>query len=287
MALILQGAPVAKAIYEEIRGKVAEHGLQPRLRVFMVGADPASDYYLQNIAKRGEKSGIAVEIQRFPADASPMALSEALEAANDDPAVHAIMVQRPLPKSFDEPALLARIRPEKDVDAVTAANLGRLILDQPGFAPCTAEAVLRVLAHYGISTSGREVVIVGRSAVIGRPLANLLLRRGDSGDATVTVCHTRTPDLSSVARRAEILVAAAGKARMITLDMIREGAVVIDVGVNAVEGSDGSTEYVGDVDYVNVIDRVSAITPVPGGIGSVTTAVLLHHVLESVTRRSQ
>jgi methylenetetrahydrofolate dehydrogenase (NADP+)/methenyltetrahydrofolate cyclohydrolase len=281
MTTILQGAPVAKAIYDRIRASVEELGFAPFLQVFIAGADPASDFYVQNIVKRGAKVGITVEVVRFSESVGSQEFADALRVASSNPAVHGIMVQRPLPKHLDETAILAHVHPDKDVDAVTVENMGRLLLEREGFYPCTAESVIEVMRFYGISPAGKEVVVLGRSAVIGKPLANMLLRKGIDGDATVTVCHSRSPHLAEITKCADILVAAIGRAGFVTREMIRPEAVVLDVGVNEVTNPDGTNRYVGDVDYSGVVEIVSAITPVPGGIGTVTTAVLLAHVIDA------
>ncbi|MCD4828628.1 MAG: bifunctional 5,10-methylenetetrahydrofolate dehydrogenase/5,10-methenyltetrahydrofolate cyclohydrolase [Candidatus Cloacimonetes bacterium] len=273
----LKGRPVAKAIYNEVRTALEKAATTPCLHVLMVGDDPASQYYVGNISKRAAKVGINVEVESLPADVSRQALLQRIEALNADAAVHGVMVQKPLPSHIDTAIVDAAVNPAKDVDGAHPLNVGRLALDRETLVPATAQAVLEILRHYGIHTAGRNVTILGRSAVIGRPLANLLLYKNEPGNATVTVCHSRTRDLAAETRRADILVAAIGRPRFVSADMVREGTVVIDVGVNQIEEG-GASVYVGDVDYTTVTIKASAITPVPGGVGTVTTACLVRNV---------
>lgn len=277
MAELLKGKPVAKAIYDEVKQALQDVENGPHLHVLLVGEDPASLFYVGNIRKRAGKVGVSVEVETLPEETTQSALLERIAALNADSGVHGVMVQKPLPRGFDAQIVDAAIDPAKDVDGGHPYNAGRLVLEQETFIPATALAVLEMLRYYQIETSGRNVTVLGRSAVIGRPLANLLLYRGDTGNATVTVCHSRTRDLASETRRADILVAAIGQPEFVKAEMVRDGAVVIDVGVNQIE-RDGESVYVGDVDASSVTTNASALTPVPGGVGSVTTACLVRNV---------
>jgi len=282
VSLQLLGKPAAAAIYEQITASL--NGTRPCLHVLLVGSDPASRYYVGNIARQAAKVGVLVNVEELPAEVGQAALMQRIAALNADREVHGVMVQRPLPAGYDDRAVSGAIDPAKDVDGAHPLNAGRLMLEQQTLVPATAQAVLEMLRHYQITTSGKQVTIVGRSAVIGRPLANLLLYRSEPGNATVTVCHSRTPHLAAETLRADILVAAMGRPRFITAEMVRPGAVVIDVGVNEIEES-GKTAYVGDVDFASVQEKALAITPVPGGVGTLTTACLIRNVYYASQRQ--
>jgi len=285
MTVILKGKPVAAAIYGQIHAALQNNvEAQPCLLIMQVGEDPASQFYVSNLIKQAGKVGVNARVETLPAGASQSVLLDRIAAYSADGTVHGIMVQRPLPPGMNSSAIDAAIAPEKDVDGAHPLNAGRLAQGLTTFVPATAQAVLEVLKHYGIPTAGRRVTILGRSGVIGRPLANLLLQKGEGGDATVTVCHSKTRDIPSRTAEADILVAAVGRARFVTADMVGEGAVVIDVGVNQIE-EEGQTVYVGDVDYIAVTEKASAITPVPGGVGTITTACLVRNVYYAWKRR--
>ena len=284
MSELLKGKPVAKAIYAEVKAALEAAGANPRLHVLLVGEDPASLFYVGNIRKQAGKVGVDVEVETLPADTDQSSLLARIAQLNADAATHGIMVQKPLPNGVDATVIDAAIDPGKDVDGGHPLNAGRLVLEQETLVPATAQAVIEILRHYQIETTGRNVTVLGRSAVIGRPVANLLLYRGAVGNATVTICHSRTKNLAAETRRADILIAAIGKPRFVTADMVREDAVVIDVGVNQID-EDGETVYVGDVDFDAVTTKAFAVSPVPGGVGTVTTACLVRNVYYAWTRR--
>jgi methylenetetrahydrofolate dehydrogenase (NADP+)/methenyltetrahydrofolate cyclohydrolase len=273
--VILQGRPVADKVLADVRDGVArlsrERGVTPGLAVVLVGSDPASAVYVRGKKNTAASVGIASPDYVYPEGLGQGALLELVDRLNADPSVHGILVQLPLPKGLDEDEVVRRIAPEKDVDGLTPTNLGRLLAGKPGTVPCTPAGCLEVLDHYGAALEGAEAVVVGRSRLVGKPLAQLLLAR----HATVTMCHTRTRDLAFHTRRADILCVAAGRPRMITGDMVKPGAWVIDVGVNRLE----SGKLAGDVDFASVEKVAHAITPVPGGIGPMTIAMLMKNTL--------
>lgn len=278
MSEILRGAPVADALTEEAAARAAalrERGVVPGLAILRVGERPDDLSYERAALRRCERAGVAARLVTLPAGCSQAELLAAIEDVNADPAVHGCLMFRPLPPTLDEDAACAALAPEKDVDGITAGSLYGVFANRPvGFAPCTAEAVVALLDHYDVPLDGAEVTVVGRSLVIGKPVAQLLLARG----ATVTTCHTRTRDLAACCRRADVVVAAVGRARTVGADCAREGQVVVDVGVN---WDEASQRLVGDVDLDAVAPVASAVTPVPGGVGAVTTAVLMRHVIEA------
>lgn len=273
----LTGKPVAKAVYDTIKAGLAQYEATAKLVIVFIGDDPSAQFYVRNLEKRGAKVGIEVETRHCEPSISHHQLLKMIQTLNNDSTVHGIMLQKPLPSQINEEEIVLTISPDKDMDGFHPLNMGRLVLDQDAFLPSTPAAVIEMLRHYQIEVAGKHVVVLGRSAVVGKPLANLLLRKADVGNATVTVCHSRTRDLSDVTRSADILVAAIGQPRFVTAAMIKPEAVVIDVGVNQVE-DEGKTIYVGDVDYAGCETLASRITPVPGGVGTVTTALLLHNV---------
>jgi len=277
-----------KAVSAEIRAEIAEavrelkaRGVTPGLGVLLVGDDPASRSYVTAKEKACAEAGIHSEEVRLPPTASRQEILQVVEDFNRAESIHGILVQLPLPDSSMEDDVISAIRPEKDVDGFHPVNVGRLLLGLPGFIPCTPHGIVQLLLRSGFAVAGRHVVIVGRSRIVGRPLANLLTSRGPLGNATVTVCHTRTRDLARFTRQAEILVAAAGRPRLITADMVSEGVVVVDVGVNRVEDDSRPRGYrlVGDVDFEAVKEKAAAITPVPGGVGPMTITMLLYNTV--------
>ncbi len=283
--VLIDGKKIAQQVRSEVREAVAcavSKGVRaPGLAVLLVGDDPASQVYVRNKEKACQEAGIVSFAHRLPADSTEGVLLDLIAALNEDDSVDGILLQLPLPKGLDSQKCLLAIHPEKDVDGFHPDNVGRLSLGLPGFVSCTPAGCIELLKRYNLPCQGKNAVVVGRSNIVGKPLAMLLQRRGAFGDATVTVCHSRTPDLAAVCRRADFLFAAIGSPKFIKADMVKEGAVVIDVGINRTE--DG---LCGDVDFEAVKDKVSAITPVPGGVGPMTIAMLLQNTLASWKRRT-
>ena len=275
MAKIIDGKKIAaetrKDIAERAAKFTAEHGFAPGLAVIIVGEDPASQVYVRNKKKACEEVGFYSQVYEMPAVTTMDDLLAKIETLKNDPKIHGILVQLPLPKHLDEKAVIAAIPPEKDVDAFHLINTGKIMLGEYSFLPCTPAGVMKMLEHENIDVSGKECVVIGRSNIVGKPMAMLLLH----ANGTVTICHSRTKDLAEVTRRADILVVAIGKADFVTGDMVKEGAVVIDVGMNRRE--DG--KLTGDVDFASVEPKASAITPVPGGVGPMTITMLMENTL--------
>jgi len=278
---ILQGRPVADKVLAEVKAGVAalkqRTGVEPALAVILVGEDPASQIYVRNKKRAADEVGIASRDFLFPQGCTQAELLETIRRINADSALHGILLQLPLPKGMDEDQAVAAIAPQKDADGLHPMSLGNLLGGKPTAIPCTPAGCIEILDHYGIPIEGAEAVMVGRSRLVGKPLAQLLLAR----HATVTMCHTRTRDLAGHCRRADILCVAAGKPRVITGDMIKEGAVVIDVGVNRLE----TGKLAGDVDFESASKRARAITPVPGGVGPMTIAMLMKNTLLVASRQ--
>lgn len=282
-ARILDGKAISAEIRAEIAADVAEFkkqfGVTPCLAAVLVGEDPASEVYVRNKQRACEKAGLQSRLQRMPGETSEAELLARVEQLNQDDEVHGILVQLPLPKQIRETRILDAVHPLKDVDAFHAENVGLVVQGRPRFLPCTPHGVLQILHRSEIPVAGKHVVVVGRSEIVGKPLANMLVQRDShlgpqAANATVTVCHSRTTDLAEITRLADILVAAIGQARFITADMIKAGAVVIDVGINRTDEG-----LVGDVDFEGVLDVASAVTPVPGGVGPLTVTMLLQNTL--------
>jgi methylenetetrahydrofolate dehydrogenase (NADP+)/methenyltetrahydrofolate cyclohydrolase len=275
-ARILDGRALAATLQAEIAADVAAlvraRGVMPCLAAVLVGQDPASEVYVRNKRRACEKAGLASQLHRLPADTSEAELLALLARLNADPLVHGILVQLPLPPQIGTERVLEAVDPCKDVDAFHPENVGRLVQGRPRFLPCTPHGVQQLLLRNGIEIAGRRVTIVGRSDIVGKPLANMLIQRG--ADATVTVCHSRTRDLAAVTREAEILVVAIGRARFVTAEMVAPGAAVIDVGMNR-----AGQVLCGDVDFDRVSQVAGAITPVPGGVGPLTVTMLLYNTL--------
>ena len=278
---ILSGKEVAAKVLAEVKAGVAalraKTGVQPGLAVVLVGDDPASQIYVRNKKRAADEVGIATRDFLFPGGCSQAELLETIRAINRDPSLHGILLQLPLPKGMDEDQAVAAIAPEKDADGLHPMSLGNLLGGKPSAVPCTPAGCIEILDHYGIPIEGAEAVVVGRSRLVGKPLAQLLLAR----NATVTMCHTRTRDLAAHCRRADILCVAAGRPRFITGDMIKEGAVVIDVGVNRLD----TGKLAGDVDFDSAALRARAITPVPGGVGPMTVAMLMKNTWRASARQ--
>ncbi|MBC8384496.1 MAG: bifunctional 5,10-methylene-tetrahydrofolate dehydrogenase/5,10-methylene-tetrahydrofolate cyclohydrolase [Candidatus Cloacimonetes bacterium] len=283
---ILSAKPVIKQIYSSIRTGIAESGIVPKLVIIVIGEDPAAEYYVQNLVKKGKKNNIIVETINYDHGIEEKTVVGKIVELNSDNSIHGIMIQKPLPEQIDEFVINKTIAPEKDMDAFNPVNLGKLLLGISGFVPCTPAAVLEMISFYDIEVSGKNVVIIGRSNIVGKPLANLLLRKSKPGNATVTVCHSRTANLAKISSQADVLIAAIGKPFFVKPEMVKENALIIDVGVNRVFDDEKGYKYVGDVDYDACFEKVSAITPVPGGVGSVTTAMLLRNVFLSCKNTS-
>jgi methylenetetrahydrofolate dehydrogenase (NADP+)/methenyltetrahydrofolate cyclohydrolase len=281
-ATILDGKALAKAMQAETAAAVAElvagGGPRPGLATVLVGDDPASHVYVRNKRRACEQAGMVSFHHELSTSASQAELLDLVGRLNADPAVHGILVQLPLPKQIDEAVVIRAVAPHKDVDCFHPENVGLLTAGHPRFLPCTPHGVQQLLVRNEVTIAGAHVVIVGRSNIVGKPLALMLMRKGPGGDATVTVAHSRTRDLSGLTRQADVLVAAIGKARFITADMVRRGAAVVDVGVNRLP--DGT--LAGDVDFEAVSQTAGAITPVPGGVGPMTISMLLHNTLQAV-----
>jgi methylenetetrahydrofolate dehydrogenase (NADP+)/methenyltetrahydrofolate cyclohydrolase len=277
----LKGKPIALAINKVSKALIAEHNLKPKMLLIQVGDDPASSYYVQSIITTAGRLGCQAELVTLAADCTQSELIATINAANSDPAVHGIMLQKPLPKSMDDTAVNMQINPDKDIDALHPLNLGKILMEEDGFLPNTPAAVYYTLKYYQIDPMGKNLVILGRSNVVGKPLANMLLWKRDSANATVTVCHSRTQNLAAICQKADILIAAIGKAEFVGADMIKEDAILIDVGINEKKMDDGSVGYVGDIDYKACYDKALAITPVPGGIGRITTSLLYLNLVKA------
>ncbi|MDI3256616.1 MAG: bifunctional methylenetetrahydrofolate dehydrogenase/methenyltetrahydrofolate cyclohydrolase FolD [Kyrpidia sp.] len=278
-AQILDGKRLAAALRQQIKKEVDDlrktRGLVPGLAVLLVGDDPASQSYVRGKEKASAEVGIHSVVEHLPGDLAEEVLLEKIDRYNSDPAIHGILVQLPLPGHISQDRVIHRISPEKDVDGFHPWNVGRLYSDGEGFIPCTPAGILEMVHRTGVDVAGRHAVVVGRSRIVGRPVAQLLLRE----NATVTICHSKTRDLPGLTRQADILVAAVGRPRLITADMVKPGAVVIDVGVNRVDG-----RLVGDVDFEPVAEVAGWITPVPGGVGPMTITMLLSNTLWSAKR---
>ncbi|ESP88848.1 bifunctional methylenetetrahydrofolate dehydrogenase/methenyltetrahydrofolate cyclohydrolase FolD [Candidatus Halobonum tyrrellensis] len=280
------------AVAEEIRAGVSDcvetltdTGVKPGLATVLMSDDPASETYVSMKQRDCEEVGIEGIHVDVDNDAPAEELYDTVERLNDDDDVHGVLVQKPFVDQVDERRVLRTIAPEKDVDAFHPANVGRLVAGDPRFKPCTPHGIQRLLESVDVETEGKEAVVVGRSDIVGKPMANMLFSKSAGGNATTTVCHSRTEDLAAHTRRADIVVAAAGRPEFITGDMVSEGCVVVDVGINRVE-RDGDSELVGDVAYDEVAEKAAAITPVPGGVGPMTRAMLLYNTVKAASAES-
>ncbi|MFA4015393.1 MAG: hypothetical protein RUDDFDWM_000473 [Candidatus Fervidibacterota bacterium] len=275
-ARILDGKAIAAQIQQEIKLELDElkekHGITPGLAVVLVGENPASEVYVRNKGRKCEELGIRSIVKRLPESASEKEVIDTVIQLNEDESVHGIIVQLPLPSHIDPEVVISHIDPNKDVDGFHPVNVGWMFIGRNRFVPCTPAGIIEILDRSGIEIEGKRAVVVGRSNIVGKPLSILLLQR----NATVTVCHSRTTNLPEVTRQADILVAAVGKARLIKADMVKEGAVVIDVGINRVDD-----KIVGDVDFDSVKEVASAITPVPGGVGPLTVIMLMRNTVQA------
>ncbi len=280
-------AEIRKEITEEVK-KVKARGINPGLIVILVGEDPASTVYVRNKGKACDEVGITSETVRLPATTSEAELVDLVRKLNSNPKWHGILVQLPLPKQINESRIINTIDPDKDVDAFHPFNIGRLLIGEPIFMPCTPAGVQELLMRSGNDPKGKHVVICGRSNIVGKPMAAILIQKQAGANATVTIVHTGTKDMAHYLRQGDIIVAAAGKAKMITADMVKEGAVVIDVGINRIDDPSNpkGSKLVGDVDYDAVKEKVSAITPVPGGVGPMTITMLLKNTIKAAVNQA-
>ena len=285
-AKIIDGKQVASDMREELKAQVAElkeQNITVGLGVIFVGDDPASKSYVTAKERACEQVGIYSQDNRLAADATQDELLALIDKMNNDPRINGILVQLPLPSHIDESQVLLAIDPSKDVDGFHPVNVGKMVAGEKAFLPCTPHGIIKLLQRSNVTIEGSEVVIVGRSNIVGKPLANMLIQKSADGNATVTVCHTRTKNLSQHTLRADIIIAAVGRPNTITADMVKDGAVVIDVGVNRVDDATKKRGYrlVGDVDFERVKEKASLITPVPGGVGPMTITMLLYNTAES------
>lgn len=288
-AKIIDGKQIAADMQIEIKEEVAnlkKEGIVPGLGVILVGEDPASQSYVTAKERACENLGIYSDDNRLAANTTQQDLIALINRMNKDPKINGILVQLPLPKHLDEGEVLLAISPDKDVDGFHPTNIGKMVAGQPAFLPCTPHGVIKLLQRNGVKIEGAHVVIVGRSNIVGKPIANMLIQKNETGNATVTVCHTRTKDLANHTRQADILIAAVGRPNTITADMIKDGVAVIDVGVNRVEDATKKRGYrlAGDVDFEAVKEKASVITPVPGGVGPMTITMLLYNTVESAKK---
>jgi methylenetetrahydrofolate dehydrogenase (NADP+) / methenyltetrahydrofolate cyclohydrolase len=280
MATVIDGRKISAEIKAEVAAGVEQlkndSGITPGLAVIIVGEDPGSTIYVRNKEKACAETGIYSEKHELPEDVSEETLLSLVERLNNDPKIHGLLVQLPLPKHIDEDKVIDAIEVKKDVDGFTPVNVGNMLIGKECFLPCTPHGIIVLLQRSGVDISGKDAVVVGRSNIVGKPAAILLMQH----DATVTICHSRTKDLAAHTGRADILVVGIGKPKMITADMVKEGAAIVDAGINRNEEG----KVVGDVDYDGVFDKVGAITPVPGGVGLMTVAMLMFNTLEAAKR---
>lgn len=286
MTKIIDGKAIANQMQEEMKAKTLElkqKGIVPGLAAVLIGENPASQTYVKNKEKTCEKVGIYSDVRRLPATTTEEELLALVDEMNNNTKINGILVQLPLPDHINEGKILLRINPDKDVDGFHPVNVGKMVVGQPCFLPCTPHGCKVLLERSGIETSGKHLVILGRSNIVGKPLANIMVQKEKGANAIVTICHTGTKDIAYYTRQADILVAAVGRVRMVTADMVRDGVVVIDVGINRIDDPTSKSGYriVGDVDYDTVFEKASAITPVPGGVGPMTITMLIHNTIQS------
>lgn len=288
-AIIIDGKLVAAGVSEKLKSRIAclkGRGVTPGLAAVLVGDDPASATYVGSKARACRKLGLYSETITRPANTTQADLIDIVKDLNGNDKIHGILVQSPLPSQIDELSIILTIDPKKDVDGFHPYNVGMLNIGQPTLVSCTPMGIVKLLEYYEIDPAGREVVVVGRSNIVGKPIAALLARKGPGADATVTIAHSRTADLKAVTRRADILIAAIGRPNLITAEMVKEGVVVIDVGINRIDDASAKKGYrlVGDVAFDDVAEKASYITPVPGGVGRMTIAMLMHNTVLAAER---
>lgn len=277
MAELLDGKAIAKVMKEEIKQEVdswKQKGINPKLAVILVGDDPASVVYAKSKQKVSESLGLDFELFVLPADSPENEVVSLIDSLNINPEVHGIMIELPLPKHISKERVMAAVRPDKDVDGVHPINRGYILSGEEGLFPATPQSCIEILLRSGVEIAGKHVVIVGRGETVGKPLVFLILKH----NATVTICHSRTPDLGAFTRQADIVIAAVGKAKLVKKDMVKPGAIVVDAGINEIEGG-----ICGDVDFEAVKEVASLISPVPGGVGSLTTALIMKNVLKGIS----
>jgi methylenetetrahydrofolate dehydrogenase (NADP+)/methenyltetrahydrofolate cyclohydrolase len=290
-AVIIDGKQIAAQMRSELKAeveKLRKKGVVPGLAVILAGNDPASVSYVTGKHKACQETGIYSDDTKLPADTGREKLLKLIEKFNNDRRIHGILVQLPLPPHLKEQEILFAIRPDKDVDGIHPVSVGKMVAGEDTFLPCTPHGVIELLLRSGVKIDGADVVIVGRSNIVGKPLANMLIQKSKLGNATVTVCHTHTKDLAKHTRRADILIVAAGRAKTITADMVKDGAAVIDVGVNRIEDKTKKAGFrlVGDVDFEQVKEKAGLITPVPGGVGPMTITMLLYNTVKAAKRNA-
>ena len=289
-AEIIDGKLIASEIREDLKKEVLElkaSGITPGLGVILVGDDPASRSYVTAKERACDNLGLYSDNVKLPIETTEKDLLALVDKMNKDPKIDGILVQLPLPKHIDTDKVIMSIIPEKDVDGFHPQSIGKMIMGKDTFLPCTPHGIIKLLLHSNVKVEGANVVVVGRSNIVGKPVANLLLAKSEGGNATVTICHSRTKNMAEITRRADILIAAIGKPEFITGDMIKDGAVVIDVGVNRVDDSTKKRGYrlVGDVEYKTASEKASKITPVPGGVGPMTITMLMYNTVNSANKR--
>ncbi|GAB1468368.1 bifunctional 5,10-methylenetetrahydrofolate dehydrogenase/5,10-methenyltetrahydrofolate cyclohydrolase [Candidatus Cloacimonadota bacterium] len=281
MEKVLSGKPVATLLDKATARLIAEYGLVPQMLLIQVGSDPASAYYVQSIIKHGTKLGCKTTLKQLPESTSEKELLDFIYAANADPTIHGIMIQKPLPKHISDNSINFSINPDKDLDCLHPINLGKIVIEADGLLPCTPAAVYYLMRYYQIDPIGKNLVILGRSSVVGKPMANILLWKKAFTNATVTVCHSKTSYLKDITSNADILIAAIGRGNFVSSDMVKENVILLDVGINEIINDEGIAKYVGDIDYNSCLDKAMAITPVPGGIGRITTSVLFLNLIQA------
>jgi methylenetetrahydrofolate dehydrogenase (NADP+) / methenyltetrahydrofolate cyclohydrolase len=289
MAKIIDGKAIALELQEEMKSKVEKlksEGVVPGLTAILVGDDPASNIYVNNKERACERVGIYSDVRRLPATTSEDELLALIDEMNNSDKIHGILVQLPLPDQIDEQKVLLRIDPDKDVDGFHPVNVGKMVVGQPGFLPCTPHGCKVLLERSGVETKGKHLVMLGRSNIVGKPLANIMVQKDEGANSVVTICHTAADDISYYTKQADILVVAAGRPNVVTADMVKDGVVVIDVGMNRIKDDTrkSGSRFVGDVDFDAVSKKASAITPVPGGVGPMTITMLLHNTIHSAER---
>tara|TARA_B100001769_G_C22010099_1_gene542804 strand:+ start:156 stop:1031 length:876 start_codon:yes stop_codon:yes gene_type:complete len=290
LAKIINGKEISSEIREELRLEVSDlknKGIIPGLGVILVGDDPASKSYVSAKERACESIGIYSDDNRYSNDISEKELIDKIITMNNDPKIDGILVQLPLPKHINSSNILLSIDPKKDVDGFHPVNIGKMMIGEESFLPCTPHGIIQLLQRCNIKTSGSHVVVIGRSNIVGKPVANLLMQKGNQANATVTLCHTGTKDLSFHTKQADIIIAASGQPNTLTSDMVKNGVVIIDVGVNRISDRDKKSGYrlVGDVDFNGLSEIASAITPVPGGVGPMTITMLLYNTVMSAKKR--